>query len=98
MDNGRSNHIHARKDTRSSSLKHHLGAIAIVFDFMNPVLPLWGLINRESKLRLDESNAGGYAKHWLAHFIEEAPDGWMPGLLPLFQEERDDDCREPSQR
>jgi len=56
MDNGRSNHIHARKDTRSSSLKHHLGAIAIVFDFMNPVLPLWRLIDRGSKLGLAVNN------------------------------------------
>src|SRR6478672_4693055 len=44
----------AREDTRLSSLKHHLGAIAIVFDFVNPVLALWRLIDRGSKLWLDE--------------------------------------------
>ena len=44
----------AREDTRLSSLKQHLAAIAIVFDFVNPVLALWRLIDRGSKLWLDE--------------------------------------------
>ena len=35
----------ASEDTGFSSLNQHLGAIAIVFDFMNPVLPLWRLFN-----------------------------------------------------
>jgi len=33
---------------------------------MNPVLPLRRLIDRGSKLRLDESEAGSYAKHYAA--------------------------------
>ena len=44
----------AGEDTRLPSLKQHLAAIAIVFDFVNPVLALWRLIDRGSKLRLDE--------------------------------------------
>jgi hypothetical protein len=46
------------------ALNQHLAAIAIVFDFMNPVLPLGRVIDRGSKLGLDESEPGGYAKHW----------------------------------
>ena len=44
----------AGEDTGFSLLKQDLAAIAIVFDFMNPVLPLWRLIDRGSKLWLDE--------------------------------------------
>jgi hypothetical protein len=43
--------------------KQHLTAIAIVFDFVKPVLPYGRLIDRGSKLGLDESEAGSYAKH-----------------------------------
>ena len=32
------------------ALKHHLAAIAVVFEFVNPVLALWRLIDRGSKL------------------------------------------------
>jgi hypothetical protein len=39
---------------RPATLKQHLVAIAIVFDFVNPVLPLWRLFDRGGKLRLDE--------------------------------------------
>jgi hypothetical protein len=35
---------------RLPSLKQHLAAIAVVFDFVNPVLALWRLIDRGSKL------------------------------------------------
>jgi hypothetical protein len=38
-------------------LDQHLGAIAIVFDFMNPVLALWRVIDQ---VGLDEP---GYPKH-----------------------------------
>ena len=41
---------------------HYLATI--VFDFMNPVLPLWRLFDRGSKLWFDEPEPGGYAKHW----------------------------------
>ena len=44
----------AGEDTGFSLLKQDLAAIAIVFDFMNPVLPLGRLIDRGSKLWLDE--------------------------------------------
>ena len=55
----------AAKDTHLAALNHYLRAIAVVFDFMNPVLPLWRLIDRGSKLRLDEPKPGmEYAKHW----------------------------------
>jgi hypothetical protein len=56
-----------------SLLKQHLAAIAIVFDFMNPVLPLWRLFNRGSKLWFDKSEAGGYAKHYSAR-LKKKPE------------------------
>jgi hypothetical protein len=39
----------AREDTHLAALNHHLRAVAIVFDFMNPVLARWRLIDREGK-------------------------------------------------
>ena len=54
----------AGEDTGFSSLDQHLGAIAIVFDFVNPVLPLWWLIHQGGKLGLDEPESCRYAKHW----------------------------------
>jgi hypothetical protein len=53
----------AGEHTRLPSLKQHLAAISIVFDFMNPVLAFGRLVNRRSKLWLDEPKAGSYAKH-----------------------------------
>ena len=53
----------AGEDTGFSSLDEHVGAIAIVFDFVNPVLPLWRLIDRGSKLRLDEFEPPVYKGH-----------------------------------
>ena len=76
------------KDTHLAALNHHLRAVAIVFDFVNPVLPLWRLIDRGRKLRFDESEAGGDAKHYAAR-LKKKPGRLMPGLLPLFME-RDD--------
>jgi hypothetical protein len=52
------------KDTHLAAINHHLGAVAIVFDFVNPVLALWRLIGWGSKLRLDEPETGADAKHW----------------------------------
>jgi hypothetical protein len=83
----------AREDTPLPSLKQHLAAIAIVFDFVNPVLPLWRLIDRGSKLWLDKSQAGGYAGH--GALVDEArtvtpglnikkPRAGGPGLLVLI--------------
>jgi len=54
----------ASEDTGFSSLNQHLGAITIVFDFVNPVLALWWLINQGGKLGLDEPESCRYAKHW----------------------------------
>jgi hypothetical protein len=51
------------KDTHLAAIKHHLRAITIVFDFVNPVLALRRLIDRGSKLWLDELEAGSYAEH-----------------------------------
>ena len=53
----------AAKDTHLAALNHYLRAVAIMFDFMNPVLPFWRLINSGSKLRLDEPESCRYAKH-----------------------------------
>ena len=54
----------AREDTRSPLLKNHLAAIAVEFEFVNPVLPLWRLIDWGSELWLDEPKACGNARHW----------------------------------
>ena len=52
------------EDTGFSSLNQHLGAIAIVFDFVNPVLALWWLIDQGGKLGRDEPEPCRYAKHY----------------------------------
>jgi hypothetical protein len=44
-------------------IKQHLAAIAIVFYFVNPVFPLWGLIDRRCDLRLDEAELAIHARH-----------------------------------
>src|SRR5262245_37831790 len=51
----------AAEHTRLAALNHHLRAVAIVLDFVNPVLPLWRLFDWRSKLWLDESEAGSCA-------------------------------------
>jgi hypothetical protein len=65
-----------------------LAAIAIVFDFVNPVLAFGRLIDRGSKLRLDEPQPGvNYARHeglYRLARLKKKPGRWMPGLLPLF--------------
>ena len=73
------------KHTHLAALNHYLRAVAIVFDFVNPVLAFGRLIDRRSKLRLDESEAGCYAKHYAAR-LKKKPGRLMPGLLPLFME------------
>ena len=52
------------KHSHLAALNHYLRAVAIVFDFMNPVLAFWRLIDRGSKLRLDEPEPGSDAEHW----------------------------------
>jgi hypothetical protein len=39
-----------------------LASIAVVFEFVNPVIPLWRLIDRRSKLGFDEPKACGYVR------------------------------------
>ena len=56
----------ARKHPRFVPFDHDLRAVSIMFDFMNPVLARWRLIDRRSKLWLNESEAGGNAKHCAA--------------------------------
>ena len=48
--------------------------IAIVFDFVNPVPLLWGLLCRRGKLGLDKSKPVMYAKHGdvLARILSQA--------------------------
>ena len=46
-----------------AALNHYLRAVAIAFDFMNPVLALRRVIDGGSKLRLNESELCRYAKH-----------------------------------
>jgi len=64
------------------SLKQHLAAIAIVFDFVNPVLALRRLIDRGSELGLNELEPSFYKRH--GHF--DALAGFaLPGLGPIKQ-------------
>jgi hypothetical protein len=44
----------AAEQMRLAALNHHMRAVAIMLDFVNPVLPLWRLIDWRSKLWLDE--------------------------------------------
>jgi hypothetical protein len=53
----------AGKYAGSPPLKQDLAAIAVLFEFVNPVLPLWWLIDGESELRLDEPEPICYANH-----------------------------------
>jgi hypothetical protein len=48
---------------RLPSLKQHLAAITIVFDFVNPVLALRWLIDRGGKLGLNELEPRSYKGH-----------------------------------
>jgi hypothetical protein len=53
----------AGQNTRLPLLKQNLAAIAVVFDFVNPVMALGRLIDWRSKLRFNEPELCGYAKH-----------------------------------
>jgi hypothetical protein len=44
-------------------LKQHLAAIAVIFDFVNPVIPLWGLLDERRELWLDETESANDARH-----------------------------------
>jgi hypothetical protein len=46
-----------------AAINHHLRAVAIVLEFMNPMLAVRRLIDRRSKLWLDEPEPSRYAKH-----------------------------------
>ena len=58
-----------------------------MFDFVNPVFALRRLIDWGSKLRLDEPEAGGNAKHAVFVLTEEAPVMGQ-GFFALKQLER----------
>src|SRR5262245_27793669 len=47
----------ATKHKGLAALNHHLRAVAIMLDFVTPVLPIWRL---RSKLWLDEPESGSY--------------------------------------
>src|SRR4029077_3328594 len=51
------------EDPRLPALNQHLAAIAIVFDFVNPMLALRRLIDRGGELGLDEPELISYAEH-----------------------------------
>src|SRR5262245_32983332 len=55
--------ISIRLNTRLTALNQQLEAVAIMLDLVNPVLPLWRLIDGRSKLWLDEPEPGGYGGH-----------------------------------
>jgi hypothetical protein len=42
------------------ALKQHLAAIAVVLDFVNPVMAFRGMIDRGGKLRLNETEPRVY--------------------------------------
>jgi hypothetical protein len=73
-----------------------LAAVAIVFDFVNPVLPFRRLIDQGRQLWLDESEFGGYAKH--RALTEEARTVDCQGFFRSSKKERDDDGRETTVR
>jgi hypothetical protein len=82
-----------------AALNHYLRAVAIVFDFMNPVLALWRLIDRGSKLWLDEPEARNYAKHRAVLRLvdnrqRKKPRRWIARASSLFHKRRDGDGRE----
>jgi hypothetical protein len=71
------------KDTHLAALNHYLRAVAIVFDFVNPVLALWRLIDRRTKLGFD----GGLCETFRNTLKEEAPDDHCQGFFPLQEGE-----------
>ena len=54
-----------RLDTRLTSLKQHLAAIAVMFDFVNPMLAFGRFLDRRSTLRLDKAKPINDAGHAL---------------------------------
>ena len=62
-----------------AALNHYLRAVAIVFDFMNPVLALWRLIDRGSKLGRDKGKERN-AEH--ARYLAGLPSGVSECPMP----------------
>jgi hypothetical protein len=54
------------KDAHLAAIKQHLRAVAIVFDFVNPMLAFGRLFDRGSKLWLDEPEPTRCARHGAA--------------------------------
>ena len=84
------------KDARLAALNHHLRAVAIVFDFMNPVLARWRLIDREGKLRLDESETVVCPKHYATRLKKKPRTTTARASSTLSSKERHDDGWGPS--
>ena len=55
----------AGENARLPTVEQYLAAIAIMFDFVNPVLAFGRLIDRRSKLRLDKAKPINDAEHAL---------------------------------
>ena len=62
----------------SPSLKQDLAAIAVVFQFVNPVFPLWRLVDRSSKLWFDKPMACDGVRHEGFDWGES----WLGGGIP----------------
>ena len=53
----------ASEDASLPSLKQHLAATAVMFDFVNPVRAFGRHVHGGRRLRLNETEPCGYAKH-----------------------------------
>ena len=66
----------AAKDTHLAALNHYLRAISIGFDFMNPMLPFWRLIDQDGSCGSMNLESGmEYGKHRLGTLNRRSPDG-----------------------
>src|SRR5262249_18754863 len=68
----------AAEHPRLTALNHHLRAVAIVLDFVNPVLPLWWLIDRGSKRGSMNLREG---KRDIRGTYRRSPDGACQGFF-----------------
>src|SRR5262245_13850411 len=70
------------KHARFPALNHHLSPVAIVLDFVNPVLPLRRLINRGSKPWLEKPESGGSKGMALNRFARSGSHRGIPDFFP----------------
>ena len=83
----------AAKDTHLPAINHHLRAVAIVFDFVNPVLPLWRLLTEEASCGSMNLSRAVTRNMGLLRLVDNrqrrSPGRWIArGFFPLLQEER----------